>query len=96
MILLYVGSAYFPPQATVADSMNPQSSWDEKVLPVFLGLQHERDEHVHSQELLTAELTSRSGWVRIIHGVQTLTSKKNSWSLALLPPILPSSVTHPT
>lgn len=42
--------------------------WDEKVLPISPRLQDERD--VHSQDVLTAKLTSRSGWVRIIHRVR--------------------------
>ncbi|KAK9516432.1 hypothetical protein VZT92_024362 [Zoarces viviparus] len=48
-----------------------RSCRDEKALPISQRRQDERDEHVHSQELLTAELTSRLEWVRIIHGVQT-------------------------
>lgn len=52
-------------------TLKPESCGDEKVLPLSPRLQHKRDEHVHSHELPTAELTSRSGWVRIIHVVQT-------------------------
>ncbi len=60
--------------------IHTESCWDERVLLMSLRCQDERVEHVHSQELLTAELTSRSGWVRIIHRVQTVaaTTKKTA------------------
>lgn len=60
-------------------------------------LQDEREIHVHSQELLTAELTSRSGWARIICRVQTVavTRRKTAGPGHCFMPILPHS-SHPS
>lgn len=52
-------------------TLKPESCGDEKVLPLSPRRQDKRGERVHSHELPTAELTPRSGWVRIIHAVQT-------------------------
>lgn len=67
--------------------IHTESCWDEKVLPVSQRLRDERDEHVHSQELSTAELTSRSGWVRIVHRVQTFAATIRK-TAGFLPPVL--------
>lgn len=59
-------------------------------------LQDERDICVHSQELLTAEVTSRSGWARIIRRVQTvaITRRKTAGPRPCSIPIPPHS-SHP-